>query len=83
MKAESLRLLQQAVRINPGARVFELAKDKLFGEAMIDACVDDSAYSAARWTETMNAIDNDVRTLSQFMNDARTLRAVARINESR
>jgi hypothetical protein len=90
MRPESLRLLQQAVRINPAAKIAAIAqehprsKDDL-AEALIDVYVDTAAESKdwqqSNWDAALEELDNDPRTLTEFM-DSPAVRALIRAQEA-
>lgn len=89
MRPESLRLLQQALRINPAATLSAIAqehpksKDDL-AEALIDVYVDTAAESKnwqqSNWDAALEELDNDPRTLAEFM-DSPAVRAMVRAQE--
>lgn len=86
MRTESLRLLQQAVRINPHVTLAALAADGSYGEALIDVYAEDTtggakAFSPESWDTLLEEVDNDPRTLSQYM-DTPAVRAMVRTQEA-
>lgn len=77
MKPESIRLLQQAVRLNPHVSISALAADKQFGEAVIDACLGDAKeWTAESWDATLEEIDSNPTTLATFMETPTMQRAI-------
>lgn len=96
MRPESLRLLQQAVRINPAAKLAAIAqehpksKDDL-AEALIDVYVDalytpppdtnPKYWTQTNWEGALEELDNDPRTLTEFM-DSPAVRAMIRAQEA-
>jgi len=86
MRPESLRLLLQAARINPAASVSGVAKDNTrTSEALIDVHAHVSTGGASTWSDEswdslLEEIDNDPRTLAQFV-DTPEVRALIRAQE--
>jgi hypothetical protein len=87
MRPESLRLLQQAARINPTVRIALLATDKQYGDAMVDvyeAALQPgrTGWSFADWDrEVLSPLDRESRKLGDFM-DSLTVRALIRAQEA-
>ncbi len=82
MRPESLRLLQQAVRINPSVTVSALAADETYGEAVIDALAGDAKeWTAESWDATLEEIDNNPTTLAVLM-DTPTMQKAIRAQEA-
>lgn len=88
MRPESLRLLMQAVRINPAATLRAIAqehpksKDDL-AEALIDVYCgmhEGRTFSAEAWDAVLEEIDNDPRTLAEYM-ETPAVRALIRAQE--
>lgn len=90
MRPESLRLLQQAVRINPSATLRAISlehpksKDDL-AEALIDVYAADAhggkAFSVNAWDGVLEELDNDPRTLAEYM-ETPEVRAMIRAQEA-
>jgi prophage DNA circulation protein len=70
MRPESLRLLQQAVRINPAATLRAIAQEHPKSK-------DDLAEA---WDAVLEEIDNDPRTLAEYM-ETPAVRALIRAQE--
>lgn len=86
MRTESLRLLQQAARINPAVTLKALAADDEYGEALIDVycadtCAGAKAFTVTDWDTILEEVDNDPRTLAEYM-DTPAVRALVRAQEA-
>lgn len=88
MRPESLRMLQQAVRINPSATLRAIvtnrpkSKDEL-AEALIDVYTHGGprTWSVVGWSAVTDELDYDTRTLAEFMGSAH-VRALIRAQEA-
>ena len=86
MRPESLKLLIEAARINPHVTVSALAADDKYGEALVDVYAEDTtkgakAFSPESWDSLLEEVDNDPRTLAQYM-DTPAVRAFIRAQEA-
>lgn len=79
MRPKSLNLVLSAARINPGAPVSTVAREGgEYAEALIDVYAGDAfAWTAEGWEDLLEEIDNDPRTLAQFV-DCPAVRALIR-----
>jgi hypothetical protein len=87
MRPESLRLLREAARINPSAFVRDVANQgDQFAEALFDVHAahhthEQKAYSPGDWEALTEELDNDPRTLAQYI-DQPSVRALIRAQEA-
>lgn len=86
MRPESLRLLQQAVRINPHVTVASLAADKAYGEAMVDlfchiATGGAKFFGPTDWDTLLEELDCTTTPLGVYM-DTPEVRALIRAQEA-